>query len=101
MALPFGYWAFVGERFCLGLFIGAVLPVSNAMVGRLTDPAQRGMAFGVISSAYFVGNSAGPIVGGAIAATIGINYVFAVTGALLAVNLAWVWWKVPEVGRDG
>jgi hypothetical protein len=27
--------------------------------------------------------------------------VFAVTGALLALNLAWVWWKVPEVGRDG
>jgi MFS transporter, DHA1 family, multidrug resistance protein len=101
MALPLGYWAFVAERFCLGLFIGAVLPVSNAMVGRLTDPAQRGMAYGVISSAYFVGNSTGPIVGGAIAATIGINYVFAVTGALLALNLAWVWWKVPEVGRDG
>jgi hypothetical protein len=27
--------------------------------------------------------------------------VFAVTGALLAVNFVWVWMKVPEVGRDG
>ncbi len=43
----------------------------------------------VISSAYFVGNSTGPIAGGAIAATIGINWVFAVTGALLAVNFLW------------
>jgi predicted MFS family arabinose efflux permease len=44
-----------------------------------------------------VGNSTGPIAGGAIAATIGINWVFAVTGMLLAVNFLWVWFKVPEV----
>jgi DHA1 family multidrug resistance protein-like MFS transporter len=97
MALPLGYWPFVLERFGLGLFVGAVLPVSNAMIGRLTEPSQRGMAYGVISSAYFVGNSTGPIAGGAIAATIGINWVFAVTGMLLAVNFLWVWFKVPEV----
>ena len=88
MALPLGYWAFVAERFGLGLFVGAVLPVSNAMIGRLTEPAQRGMAYGVISSAYFIGNSTGPMAGGAIAATVGINWVFAVTGALLAVNFS-------------
>jgi DHA1 family multidrug resistance protein-like MFS transporter len=100
MALPLGYPAFVAERFGLGLFVGAVLPVSNAMVGRLTEPAQRGMAYGVISSAYFIGNTTGPLAGGAIAATVGINWVFAVTGALLAVNFVWVWFKVPDVGRD-
>jgi DHA1 family multidrug resistance protein-like MFS transporter len=100
MALPLGYWAFVAERFGLGLFVGAVLPVSNAMVGRLTAPAQRGMAYGVISSAYFIGNTAGPLAGGAIAATIGINWVFAVTGALIAANFVWVWFKVPDVGRE-
>lgn len=100
MALPLGYWAFVAERFGLGLFVGAVLPVSNAMVGRLTDPARRGMAYGVISSAYFVGNTTGPLAGGAIAATIGINWVFAVTGALIALNFLWVWWKVPEVKTE-
>jgi DHA1 family multidrug resistance protein-like MFS transporter len=101
MALPLGYWAFVVERFGLGLFVGAVLPVSNAMVGRLTDPAQRGMAYGVISSAYFIGNTTGPLAGGAIAATVGISWVFAVTGALIAVNFLWVWFKVPDVGRVG
>jgi MFS transporter, DHA1 family, multidrug resistance protein len=100
MALPLGYWAFVAERFGLGLFVGAVLPVSNAMVGRLTDPAQRGMAYGVISSAYFIGNTTGPLAGGAIAATVGINWVFAVTGALIATNFLWVWFKVPDVGRE-
>jgi DHA1 family multidrug resistance protein-like MFS transporter len=100
MALQLGYWAFVAERFGLGLFVGAVLPVSNAMVGRLTDPAQRGMAYGVISSAYFIGNTTGPLAGGAIAATVGIHWVFAVTGLLLVLNFVWVWFKVPDVGRD-
>jgi DHA1 family multidrug resistance protein-like MFS transporter len=97
MALPLGYGAFVIERFGLGLFVGAVLPVSNALIGRLTEPAQRGMAYGVIASAYFVGNTLGPVSGGAIAATAGIAWVFAVTGLLIALNFAWVWWKVPEV----
>jgi DHA1 family multidrug resistance protein-like MFS transporter len=99
MALPLGYWAFVAERFGLGLFVGAVMPVANAMVGRLTDPARRGMAYGVIASANFLGNTAGPVAGGAIAASIGINWVFAVTGTLLAANFVWVWWKVPEAGK--
>ena len=97
MALPLGYPAFVAERFGLGLFVGAVLPVSNAMIGRLTEPAQRGMAYGVISSAYFIGNTMGPLAGGAIAATIGIKWVFAVTGALIIANFLWVWFRVPEV----
>jgi DHA1 family multidrug resistance protein-like MFS transporter len=95
-ALPLGYWAFVVERFGLGLFVGGVLPAANALVGRLTPPAQRGFVYGTISSAYFVGNTLGPLSGGAVAATVGINWVFAMTATLLMLNLAWVWAKVPE-----
>ncbi len=95
-ALPFGYWAFVAERFGLGLFVGGVVPAANALVARLTEPAERGFVYGVISSAYFVGNSLGPISGGAVAATAGIHWVFAMTAALLTLNLVWVWARVPE-----
>jgi DHA1 family multidrug resistance protein-like MFS transporter len=95
-ALPLGYWAFVAERFGLGLFVGGVLPAANALVGRLTAPGQRGLVYGMTSSAYFLGNTLGPLTGGAIAATAGINLVFAVTAVLLAINFIWVWMKVPE-----
>ncbi len=98
-ALPFGYAAFVVERFGLGLFVGGVLPAANALVGRLTDPAQRGLTYGVIASAYFLGNTLGPLTGGAVAATVGINWVFAVTAAILLMNLTWVWATVPEPKR--
>ena len=98
-ALPFGYTAFVIERFGLGLFVGGVLPAANALVGRLANPAQRGLVYGMTSSAYFLGNTLGPLMGGAVAATAGINWVFAVTATLLTVNLVWVYLKVPEI-RD-
>ncbi len=98
MALPLGYPAFVFERFGLGLFVGGVLPAANALVGRLTPPADRGLVYGLISSAYFIGNTLGPLSGGAIAATVGIRWVFAVTAVLVLANLIWVWAKVPEVG---
>jgi DHA1 family multidrug resistance protein-like MFS transporter len=50
----------------------------------------------MVSSAYFVGNTLGPLTGGVVAATVGIRFVFAVTAALLIINLIWVWFTVPE-----
>ena len=99
-ALPFGYWAFVVERFGLGLFVGGILPAANALIGRLTTPASRGFVYGMVSSAYFIGNTLGPLTGGVVAATVGINWVFAVTAALLFANLLWVYFAVPEAGGE-
>jgi DHA1 family multidrug resistance protein-like MFS transporter len=99
-ALPLGYGAFVAERLGLGLFVGGVLPCANALIGKLTDPAQRGTTYGLISSAYFVGNTMGPLTGGAVAASAGLNWVFALTGAMLLANAAWVWLAVPDDRRD-
>ena len=42
-ALPLGYWAFVVERFGLGLFVGGILPAANSLVGRLTGVEQSGV----------------------------------------------------------
>ena len=95
-ALPLGYIAFVVERFGLGLFVGGVLPAANALIARLTDPAQRGTTYGLLSSAYFIGNTMGPLTGGVVAATAGINWVFAMTAAMLLANLVWVWLAVPD-----
>jgi len=45
-----------------------------------------------------MGNSLGPVTGGAVAASFGIRWVFVVTAALLVANLVWVWLTVPEPG---
>jgi DHA1 family multidrug resistance protein-like MFS transporter len=40
-AFRFGYWAFVAERFGLGLFVGGILPAANSLIGRLTSASSR------------------------------------------------------------
>ncbi len=91
------YWSFVAARFGLGLFIGGILPTANALVGRLAASGDRGLVYGITASAMFLGSSLGPLSGGIIAATVGLNWVFLVTATLLAANLVWVFMKVPEL----
>jgi MFS transporter, DHA1 family, multidrug resistance protein len=94
------YWLFVAERFAVGLFIGGILPTANALIGRGAPRESRGTVYGMTASATFLGNSLGPLSGGLIASGFGIRWVFALTAALLVVNLIWVWFKVPEF-KDG
>ncbi len=90
------YWLFTAERFGVGLFIGGLLPTTNAMVGRLVSRADRGAVYVMTSSAMFLGNSLGPLMGGAIAASFGLRWVFLLTAAVMAANLVWVYYRVPE-----
>jgi MFS transporter, DHA1 family, multidrug resistance protein len=90
------YWLFTAQRFGVGLFIGGLLPTANALVGRLVPRAERGTIYGITASATFLGNSLGPLTGGAVAAAFGLRWVFLVTGAVLLANLIWVYYRVPE-----
>jgi MFS transporter, DHA1 family, multidrug resistance protein len=96
-------WTFAVERFGVGLFIGAIVPTANALIGRMVPRSDRGTVYGMTASATFLGNSLGPLCGGAIAAWFGLSWVFLVTSALLLVNLVWVYLRVPEynAGTEG
>ena len=94
------YWTFTALRFAVGLFIGGILPTANALVGRLVPRSQRGTVYGISSSAMFLGNSIGPLSGGAVAAAFGLHWVFLVTAAVLLANLVWVYLRVPEYADD-
>jgi DHA1 family multidrug resistance protein-like MFS transporter len=90
------YWAFTAQRFAVGLFIGGILPTANALVGRLVTRAERGTVYGITASAMFLGNSMGPLTGGAVAAAWGLRWVFVVTAAVLFLNLVWVYYSVDD-----
>ncbi len=90
------YWVFTAERFAVGLFVGGLLPTANALVGRLVPRSDRGTVYGMTSSAMFMGNSLGPLFGGLLAAGLGLRWVFLMTGGVMMLNLAWVYYKVPE-----
>jgi DHA1 family multidrug resistance protein-like MFS transporter len=95
-AFTTNYWLFTAERFAVGLFIGGLLPAANALVGRQVARSERGAIYGMTSSAMFMGNSLGPLLGGFIAAGFGIHWVFLLTAAVIAANLVWVYYRVPE-----
>ena len=95
-AFATSYWLFAVERFGVGLFVGAIVPTANALIGRMVSRGERGTVYGMTSSATFLGNSLGPLTGGAIAASFGLRWVFLITSALLLANLIWVYFTVPE-----
>lgn len=44
----------------------------------------------------FLGNSLGPLTGGAVAAAFGLRWVLLVTAAVLWADLVWMYYRVPE-----
>ncbi|MCH5583708.1 MFS transporter [Shimazuella sp. AN120528] len=73
-------------RFFLGLFIGGMLPALNVLVKKMTPKELQGTAFGINSSARFLGNLIGPLVGSFVATTLQIQDVFYFTIAFLLIN---------------
>jgi len=77
-------------RFGVGLFLGGIIPTANAWIGRLFPAEQRGMVYGLSSSASFFGLFLGPLYGGIVAARFGFEAVFVTTGAVLLASVLWV-----------
>ena len=96
------YWVFVAERFGVGLFVGGIVPAANALIGKKVAAAERGAIYGMTSSAYFFGNSLGPVTGGLVAASFGMHWVFLITAILFGLSLVWVYFRVdsPGAGRS-
>lgn len=83
-------WQMVALRFVLGIFTGGLMPAVSGLIARTVPRSVQGRVFGLTNSAIFLGNTAGPLVGGILAAKFGLRSVFPVTGALLVADLVWV-----------
>ena len=96
-------WGFLALRFCVGLFLGGIIPTTNAWIGRLFAAERHGAVYGLSYSALFTGMFLGPLAGAALAARFNFNTVFFVMGGLLLANAVWVALGVrtPEGLREG
>jgi MFS family permease len=91
-------WQMVILRFVLGMFTGGLMPAVNGLIARSVPRETQGRIFGLTNAAISLGNTAGPLVGGAVSAAFGLRAVFPVTGALLLCDLAWVYMAVRDRG---
>ena len=74
-----------------GLFSGVVLPATASMIGLETPSEAQSTVFGLNASSVALGFALGPIIGGGVAATSGVQaslFVVAGLAVLLAVLIA-------------
>jgi MFS transporter, DHA1 family, multidrug resistance protein len=87
-------WQLMGLRFLVGLAIAGLNPSVNTLVKKITPASLTGRVFGFSMSAGYLGIFGGALLGGQVAAWLGIRYVFFITSALLLLNAVWVYFKV-------
>jgi len=74
----------------------AIHPSTSALVARTMPRSRYGGAYGVLASARSLAGSVGPIIGGSLAAFVGIRWVFVWTGLLTLAASLWARWAVKE-----
>jgi MFS family permease len=84
----------MGLRFLLGLATAGLIPSVNTLIKRITPDSITGRIFGFSMSAQYLGTFGGSVLGGQVAAFLGIRYVFFVTSSLLLINAIWVYFSV-------
>lgn len=77
-------------RALTGVFLGGMLPTTNALINSIISPKKRGSVFGVTQSFTLMGNVLGPITGGFISTIIGYRGIFIITGIMMAFAAFWI-----------
>ncbi|MFC0271013.1 MFS transporter [Metabacillus herbersteinensis] len=91
-ALVTSLWQLVLFRFLFGLALGGIIPCITAYIRQTAPVSMQGEVLGYNVSFRFLGNVAGPVLGGIIASRFGISSVFYVTASLFLLS-AFLLWK--------
>jgi DHA1 family multidrug resistance protein-like MFS transporter len=78
----------------------AVNPTTSTLVAHAMPRSRYGGAYGVLASARALAGSLGPMVGGFLAASADIRWVFLWTGALTCTASVWAWRAVRETPEN-
>lgn len=77
-------------RSILGLALGGVSPVANALIAERSPQGRQGGIYGISTSLNALGQAIGPMLGTVVVTHWSLGGVFPMTGALLGIVVAWV-----------
>ncbi|MBZ0203664.1 MAG: MFS transporter [Ignavibacteria bacterium] len=79
-----GVWELVPIRAVVGLCMGGVMPSLFSFINKCIPNHRKGGIMGIASSFTMLGNLIGPVSSGYIASVTSINFVFVLSGSILA-----------------
>lgn len=91
-------WQLFASRMGQGVFAAMVLPVAMALVADVTPAGQEGRIFGGFNAAFLLGFGVGPLVGGVVYDSWGVDANFLLMAALSMVSFftVWAWVREPK-----
>jgi MFS family permease len=93
-------WQLVGLRFLMGLALGGLLPCITSVIRHNVPDGVGGNVLGLSISAQYVGQVAGPLLGGFVGGHFGMRAVFLGTSALMAFGAVYNWLVQSRRERD-
>ena len=92
-------WQLIVLRFFMGVALGGLLPCITAVIRHSVPDSTAGGVLGLSISSQYVGQVAGPVLGGFVAGHIGMASVFLGTCVLLAGGAIFTWKTTPAEVR--
>ena len=87
-ALVTGAWQLLGLRFLMGVALAGLMPAITSMIRHSVPAAAASRILSLNTSAQYVGFVTGPLLGGVVAAHLGMRPVFVVTSLLMLAGAA-------------
>lgn len=98
-----GFWWVVGARAVQGLGMGAIVPLSQTILGSVTSARERGKYMGYLSGIFGVASVSAPLAGGWIVDAFSWRWLFLLNLPLCIAALAFVvaFFRPPHARRAG
>ncbi|MBN8585296.1 MAG: MFS transporter [Ignavibacteria bacterium] len=95
-----GIWELVPIRALLGLCIGGVMPSLFSFINKCIPDKKKGGVMGIASSFTMLGNLLGPLSSGFIASVTSIDFMFILSGVILAASSILAYFKLTDKPKD-
>ena len=84
LGIPHALLPFAVMQFATGLCLAGISPMINALLVQVTPARDRATAFGLLYSFQEGGAGSGPLLGGFLASTLGMSFMYGIGGAFFA-----------------